>query len=142
MLGDHMQVTDAAVIPNSPSACLTMAVEGNTNSSPHDPNQSGIASRPCGSSASCWAPLGMDQRVIVTDKLRSYAAAKRVIMPHVAHRQHRYLNNRAENSHQPTRERERRMRCFKSAGHAQPVRRGARDHRLALPTSTSPAIRC
>ena len=58
-------------------------------------------------------------RVIVTDKLRSYAAAKRVMMPGVAHRQHRYLNNRAENSHQPTRERERRMRRFKSAGHAQ-----------------------
>jgi putative transposase len=58
-------------------------------------------------------------RVIVTDKLRSYAAAKRVVMPGVAHRQHRYLNNRAENSHQPTRERERRMRRFKSAGHAQ-----------------------
>lgn len=58
-------------------------------------------------------------RVIVTDKLRSYAAAKRVVMPGVAHRQHRYLNNRAENSHQPTRERERRMRRFKSASHAQ-----------------------
>jgi putative transposase len=58
-------------------------------------------------------------RVIVTDKLRSYAAAKRIVMPGVAHRQHRYLNNRAENSHQPTREREKRMRQFKSAGHAQ-----------------------
>jgi putative transposase len=58
-------------------------------------------------------------RVIVTDKLRSYGAAKRVVMPGVAHRQHRYLNNRAENSHQPTRERERRMRRFKSARHAQ-----------------------
>jgi putative transposase len=42
-----------------------------------------------------------------------------VVMPGVAHRQHRYLNNRAENSHQPTRERERRMRRFKSADHAQ-----------------------
>jgi putative transposase len=58
-------------------------------------------------------------RVIVTDKLRSYAAAKRLIMPGVVHRQHRYLNNRAENSHQPTRKRERRMRRFKSGGHAQ-----------------------
>jgi putative transposase len=57
--------------------------------------------------------------VIVTDKLRSYGAAKRVVMPRVAHRQHRYLNNRAENSHQPTRERERRMRRFKSARNAQ-----------------------
>ena len=62
---------------------------------------------------------GREPRVIITDKLRSYGAAKRVIMPGVAHRQHRYLNNREENSHQPTRERERRMRRFKSAGHAQ-----------------------
>jgi putative transposase len=58
-------------------------------------------------------------RVIITDKLRSYAAAKRIVMPRVAHRQHRYLNNRAENSHQPTREREKRMRRFKSEQHAQ-----------------------
>jgi putative transposase len=40
-------------------------------------------------------------------------------MPGVAHREHRYLNNRADNSHQPTRERERRMRRFTSARHAQ-----------------------
>jgi putative transposase len=58
-------------------------------------------------------------RVIVTDRLKSYAAAKREILPGVEHRQHRYLNNRAENSHQPTRQRERRMQGFKSAGHAQ-----------------------
>jgi putative transposase len=58
-------------------------------------------------------------RVIITDKLASYGAAKREILPSVEHRQHRYLNNRAENSHQPTRQRERTMRCFKSAGHAQ-----------------------
>ena len=63
--------------------------------------------------------MGRKPRVIITDKLRSYGAAKRVVMPGVAHRQHRYLNNRAENSHQPTRERERRMRRFKSARHAQ-----------------------
>lgn len=62
---------------------------------------------------------GRKPRVIITDKLRSYGAAKRVVMPDVAHRQHRYLNNRAENSHQPTRERERRMRRFKSGWHAQ-----------------------
>ena len=58
-------------------------------------------------------------RVIVTDKLRSYAAAKRKIMPGVEHRQSRYLNNRAEVSHQPTRRRERHMQRFKSARHAQ-----------------------
>src|SRR5690348_5301401 len=58
-------------------------------------------------------------RVIITDKLRSYGAAKKVILPRVAHRQSRYLNNRAENSHQPTRQRERAMKRFTSAGHAQ-----------------------
>src|SRR5919198_17078 len=58
-------------------------------------------------------------RVIITDKLNSYGAAKREILPGVEHRQHRYLNNRAENSHQPTRQRERRMQRFKSPGHAQ-----------------------
>jgi putative transposase len=58
-------------------------------------------------------------RVIVTDKLKSYGAAKREILPSVEYRQHRYLNNRAENSHQPTRQRERRMQRFKSPGHAQ-----------------------
>ena len=58
-------------------------------------------------------------RVVVTDQLRSYGAAMREILPSVEHRQHRYLNNRAENSHQPTRQRERRMQQFKSAGHAQ-----------------------
>ena len=58
-------------------------------------------------------------RVLVTDKLKSYAAAKLHIMPGVEHRQHKGLNNRAELSHQPTRQRERQMRRFKSPGHAQ-----------------------
>ena len=58
-------------------------------------------------------------RAIITDKLRSYAAAKAEVMPSVEHQQQGRLNNRAENSHQPTRERERRMRGFKSPGHAQ-----------------------
>jgi putative transposase len=58
-------------------------------------------------------------RVIITDKLKSYGAAKRELLPSVEHRQHRYLHNRAENSHQPTRQRERRMQGFKSSGHAQ-----------------------
>src|SRR5215472_6868569 len=57
-------------------------------------------------------------RVIITDKLKSYGAAKQEMLPGVEHRQHRYLNNRAENSHQPTRQRERRMQGFKSSGHA------------------------
>lgn len=58
-------------------------------------------------------------RAIITDQLRSYAAAKAAVWPDVLHLQNKNLNNRAENSHQPTRERERRMRRFKSAGHAQ-----------------------
>ncbi len=58
-------------------------------------------------------------RVVITDKLKSYSAAKAEIMPGVEHRRHKGLNNRAENSHQPTRVRERVMRRFKSAGHAQ-----------------------
>ena len=56
---------------------------------------------------------------MITDKLASYGAAKREIMPGVEHRQHKGLNNRAENSHQPTRRRERQMKRFKSAGQAQ-----------------------
>src|ERR671939_676471 len=60
-------------------------------------------------------------RVMVTDKLASYAAAKKAIMPGVEHRQHKGLNNRAENSHQPTRRRERQMKRFQSAGQAQRV---------------------
>jgi len=58
-------------------------------------------------------------RVVITDKLASYGAAKREVLPSVEHRRHKGLNNRAENSHQPPRERERRMRRFKSPGHAQ-----------------------
>ncbi len=46
-------------------------------------------------------------RVVVTDKLTSYGAAHRIVMPSVEHRKSEYLNNRAENSHQPTRARER-----------------------------------
>ena len=58
-------------------------------------------------------------RVIVTDKLGSYAAAKRTILPHVEHRQSKYLNNQTEVPHQPTRRRARQMQRFKSARHAQ-----------------------
>jgi putative transposase len=62
---------------------------------------------------------GRSPRVMITDKLRSYGAAKRVIMPGIEHRSHKGLNNRAENSHQPTRRRERIMKGFKSARHLQ-----------------------
>ena len=56
---------------------------------------------------------------LVTDKLSSYRAAHRAVMPSVDHRTDRYENNRAEVSHQPTRQRERQMRRFKSPGQAQ-----------------------
>ncbi|MFF9691419.1 IS6 family transposase [Streptomyces sp. NPDC014623] len=58
-------------------------------------------------------------KVIVTDKLRSYGAAHREVMPSVEHRSHKGLNNRAENSHQPTRQREHAMKGFRSVGRAQ-----------------------
>jgi putative transposase len=62
---------------------------------------------------------GRTPRMMITDKLASYSAAGREFMPGVEHRQHRGLNDRAENSHQPTRRRERIMTRFKSAGQAQ-----------------------
>jgi putative transposase len=78
--------------------------------------------------------------VVITDQLKSYGAALREILPSVEHRQHRYLNNRAENSHQPTRQRERRMGRFKSPGHAQrflsaygPIAQHFRPRRHRLP---------
>ncbi len=63
-------------------------------------------------------------RVLITGypggvKLGSYEAAHKEVMPRVEHRRHKGLNNRAENSHQVTRQRERTMRRFTSAGHAQ-----------------------
>ena len=59
---------------------------------------------------------GCPPRRMITDKLGSYAAARRQIMPDVEHRSHKGLNNRAENSHLPFRRRERAMQGFRSAG--------------------------
>ncbi|PSH63376.1 IS6 family transposase [Phyllobacterium brassicacearum] len=59
---------------------------------------------------------GLPPKRIITDKLRSYGAAKRQIMPHVEHRSHKGLNNRAENSHVPLRKREWSMQGFRSPG--------------------------
>jgi len=53
-------------------------------------------------------------RVLISDKLKSYVAAKQENMPGVEHCQHKDLNNPAENSHQPTRRREPVMKRFKS----------------------------
>ncbi len=78
-------------------------------------------------------------RRLITDKLRSYPAAHRQVMPSVPHCTDRSANNRAEVSHQPTRQRERQMRRFKSPAHLQrfaavhgPVRNlfGVGRHRL------------
>ncbi|HTR15928.1 MAG TPA: DDE-type integrase/transposase/recombinase [Acetobacteraceae bacterium] len=78
----------------------------------------------CGLAVSLFQPQPADVELILAArgilvKLKSYAAAKREVLPGVKHRQSRYLNNRAEVSHQPTRRRERQMQRFKSAGHAQ-----------------------
>ncbi len=60
-----------------------------------------------------------EPRVTVTDKLASYGPAIKTVLPRTDHRKHKGLNNRAENSHQPTRQRERAMRRFKSPEQAQ-----------------------
>ena len=65
------------------------------------------------------AGLQYKPRRIVTDGLRSYGVARREVLPDVRHRTSRYLNNRAENSHRPTRRRERQMQRFKSPQQAQ-----------------------
>jgi putative transposase len=82
-------------------------------------------------------------RVIITDQLKSDGAAKREMLPGVEHRQHRYLNNRAENSHQSTRQREWRLQGFKSPGRAQrflsaygPIAQHYRPRRHRLSAST------
>jgi putative transposase len=77
---------------------------------------------------------GAVPRVVVTDKLRSYGAAHREVMPSVEHRSHKGLNNRAENSHQPTRQRERAMKGFRSVGGAQRF--------LSAFSGISPHFRC
>jgi putative transposase len=80
---------------------------------------------------------GAVPRVIVTDKLRSYGAAHREVIPSVEHRQSRYLNNRAEKSHQPTRQREHAMKGFRTP--AQPSGSCPRSA-ASQPTSAPAAI--
>jgi putative transposase len=91
----------------------------------------------------CYVP-----RVNVTDRLGSYGAAKREILPGVEHRQTRYLNNCCEVSHQPTRRRERHVRRFKSGRQAQqflavhtPIRNHFQLRRHRLPASEYQAAR-
>jgi putative transposase len=85
----------------------------------------------------------MAPRAMIADKLGSYGAARRDMGLSIEHRQHKGLNNRAENSRQPTRQRERQMKRFKSARQAQrflsihdPIRNlfHVRRHQLTAPT--------
>jgi putative transposase len=76
-------------------------------------------------------------RVLVTDKLRSYAVAHREVMPSVEHRQSRYLHNRVENSHQPTQQRERAMKRFRTP--AQPKGPGGVQRDLAALPAPPPS---
>ena len=81
-------------------------------------------------------------RVIVTDKLPSnQAGLKKLGIKGIDHRQHKGLNNRCENSHQPTRQKEGQMRKFKSAGHAQSLlyRKGKIDNLFQSGRYNSPA---
>jgi putative transposase len=64
---------------------------------------------------------GLAPKRIITDKLRTYGAAKRQVMPEVEHRSHKGLNNRAENSYMPLRKRERMMQGFRSPGGLQRI---------------------
>ena len=70
----------------------------------------------CQAIAELLKKQGLRPKRIITDKLRSYGAAKREVMPSVEHRSHKGLNNRAENSHVPLRKRERVMQGFRSVG--------------------------
>ena len=60
-----------------------------------------------------------EPRKIVTDKLRSYGVAHRELIPDAIHSTEQYANNRAEQSHEMTRVRERGLRKFKSVRQAQ-----------------------
>ncbi|TDQ14580.1 putative transposase [Phyllobacterium brassicacearum] len=75
---------------------------------------------------------GLVPKRMITDKLRSYGAAKRQVMPGVEHRSHKGLNNRAENSHVPLRKRERMMQGFRSPGVAATLRRDLLRHQKSL----------
>jgi putative transposase len=86
---------------------------------------------------------GYEPRVVITDKLASYPPAMRRVLPRAEHRRHKGLNNRAENSHRPTRRRERALQRFKSPEHAQqflapfgPISDYFRPRRHRLPAPT------
>jgi putative transposase len=80
-------------------------------------------------------------RIIITDKLKSYSAAKAEMMPSVEHLQQKYQNNRAENSHQPTRLRERVMRRIQVSWSGSTLSLGFQGYHLPLPTRATPLLR-
>ncbi|MFE9629236.1 DDE-type integrase/transposase/recombinase [Streptomyces sp. NPDC006527] len=97
----------------------------------------GTPPQPGGSSAGLLKKTRTVPRVVVTDKLRSYGAAHREVVPSVEHRCHKGLNNRAENSHQPTRQRERAMKGFdRSAPRSGSCPRSAASHLTSGPIAT------
>jgi len=79
-------------------------------------------------------------RVLVTDKLASYGAAHRVVMPSVAHRRSKYLLNRAENSHQPTRQRERAMKTLQISQACPTVPVCVQRHFATFPGPSAPVV--
>jgi putative transposase len=99
-------------------ASLAMACSRQARRGPRYPGPAATRSAGCRDLSAARACLD-GPRVMITDKLLSYPPALRRVLPNVDHRRHKGLNNRAENSHQPTRQRERLMRRFKSAEHAQ-----------------------
>ena len=79
-------------------------------------------------------------RVLVTDKLASYEAAHRVVMPSVAHRRSKYLNNRAENSHQPTRQMRAGDETLQISQACPTVRVGVQRHFATFPGPSAPVV--
>ena len=85
---------------------------------------------------------GRAPRMLVTDKLSSYVVAHRELIPSTEHRRSKYLNNRAENSHQPTRQRERAMKFFRSPAAAQQFLAVFQRDLAAFPASQTPTDVC
>jgi transposase-like protein len=85
--------------------------------------------------------VGYEPRVVITDKLASYPPAIRRVLPKSEHRRHKRLNNRVENSHLPTRKRERVLQRFKSAEHAQHFLGPVHRCQQPLPPATTPPHR-
>ena len=85
---------------------------------------------------------GRPPRRLVTDKLRSYAAAHRTVMPSVGHDTRQYANNRAEASHQPTRQRERQMRGLTSVALAQRLWPSTASSRICFASAATYSAPC